>query len=196
MESTRRLANVRIHVERVIGSARQKFQTLSVTTPLPTQYTRSKDGGPILLDSIVRVCCALHNACEIIVPVAWMVSVTHTEANVFSHACIPFILSVQMYNYQDGPSTPITCIPLTTTSCMPSRNFSSTSLQQKVNKITWTIIITRAQSVRHNRYNWIQKWQTEHLAIYHLSLWCHTQNTAVSISVICWSVARMAETPW
>ena len=59
VESTRRLANVRIHVECAIGSVRQKFQILSATTPLPTQYTRSKDGGPILLDSIVRVCCAL-----------------------------------------------------------------------------------------------------------------------------------------
>ena len=68
VESTRRLANVRIHVERVIGSVRQKFQILSATTPLPTQYTRSKNGGPILLDSIVRVCCALHNVCDIIVP--------------------------------------------------------------------------------------------------------------------------------
>ena len=68
VESTRRLANVRIHVERVIGSVRQKFQILSATTPLPTQYTRSKNDGPILLDSIVRVCCALHNVCDIIVP--------------------------------------------------------------------------------------------------------------------------------
>lgn len=67
VESTRRLANVRIHVERVIGSVRQKFQILSATTPLPTQYTRSKNGGPIILDSIVRVSCALHNACDIIV---------------------------------------------------------------------------------------------------------------------------------
>lgn len=69
VESTRRLANVRIHVERVIGSVRHKFQILNATTPLPTQYTRSKDGGPVLLDSIVRVCCALHNTCDIIVPV-------------------------------------------------------------------------------------------------------------------------------
>ena len=76
VESTRRLANVRIHVERVIGSVieniygsvRQKFQILSETTSLPTQYTRSKDGSPTPIDSIVRVCCALPNACDIIVP--------------------------------------------------------------------------------------------------------------------------------
>ena len=34
---------------------------------LPTEYTKSKKGGPILLDSIVR-CCALHNVCDVIVP--------------------------------------------------------------------------------------------------------------------------------
>ena len=68
VEETRKLANVRIHVERVIGSVRQRFQILSATTPLPSEYTRSKRGGPVLLDSIVRVCCALHNVCDIIVP--------------------------------------------------------------------------------------------------------------------------------
>ena len=68
VESTRKLANVRIHVERVIGAVRQRFKILSATTPLPTQYTRSKNNGPILLDSIVRVCCALHNTCDMIIP--------------------------------------------------------------------------------------------------------------------------------
>jgi len=52
----------------VIGSVRQRFQILSATIPLPSEYTRSKRGGPVLLDSIVRVCCALHNVCDIIVP--------------------------------------------------------------------------------------------------------------------------------
>lgn len=68
VEGTRRIANVRIHVERVIGAVRQRFKILSATTPLPTEYTKSKLGGPVLLDSIVRVCCALHNVCDIIVP--------------------------------------------------------------------------------------------------------------------------------
>lgn len=68
VESTRKLANVRIHVERVIGAVRQRYKILSATTPLPTEYTRSKRGGPIFLDSIVRVCCSLHNVCDIIVP--------------------------------------------------------------------------------------------------------------------------------
>ena len=68
VESTRKLANVRIHVERVIGAVRQRYQILSATTPLPSEYTKSKQGGPVLLDSIVRVCCALHNVCDVIIP--------------------------------------------------------------------------------------------------------------------------------
>ena len=63
VEATCRIANVRIHVECMIGAVRQRFKILSATTPLPTEYTKSKlqVGGPVLLDSIVRVCCALHN---------------------------------------------------------------------------------------------------------------------------------------
>ena len=34
---TRRIANVRIHVERVIGSVRQKYTILNATTPLPNE---------------------------------------------------------------------------------------------------------------------------------------------------------------
>ena len=67
VEQTRKVANVRIHVERVIGSVRQRFQLLNATTPLPTEYTKSKLDGPVLLDSIVRCCCALHNVCDVIV---------------------------------------------------------------------------------------------------------------------------------
>ena len=37
VEAMRRLANVRIHVERVIGAVRQRFKILSATTPLPTE---------------------------------------------------------------------------------------------------------------------------------------------------------------
>ena len=53
MEATRKLANVRIHVERVIGAVRQRFKILDATSTLPTEYTRSKGGGPVLIDSIV-----------------------------------------------------------------------------------------------------------------------------------------------
>ena len=69
VEGTRKIANVRIHVERVIGAARQRFQILSATIPLPNEYSRTKQGGLVFLDSIVRVYCGLHNVCDSIVSI-------------------------------------------------------------------------------------------------------------------------------
>ena len=69
VEDTRKLANVRIHVERVIGSIRQRFQILSATGVLPKEYVSKKSyNGRVMLDSIVTVCCALNNRCAGIVP--------------------------------------------------------------------------------------------------------------------------------
>ena len=68
IEATRKLANVRIHVERVIGAVRQRFQILSATGVLPKEFVSKKSNGKILLDSVVRVCCALNNVCEGIIP--------------------------------------------------------------------------------------------------------------------------------
>ena len=67
VEKTRNIANVRIHVERVIGSVRQRFSILSGTGVLPKEVCQSKD-GLVLLDAIVRVCCTLNNMCDGIVP--------------------------------------------------------------------------------------------------------------------------------
>ena len=68
VEATRKLANVRIHVERVIGTVRQRFQILSATGVLPKELIERKINGSIVLDSVVRVCCSLNNVCEGIVP--------------------------------------------------------------------------------------------------------------------------------
>ena len=68
VEATRKLANVRIHVERIIGAVRQRFQILSATGVLPKELTEKKINGTIVLDSVVHVCCALNNVCEGIVP--------------------------------------------------------------------------------------------------------------------------------
>ena len=68
VEATRKLANVRLHVERFIGAVRQRFKILDATSTLPTEYTRSKGGSPVLIDSIIRICCALHNVCDVIIP--------------------------------------------------------------------------------------------------------------------------------
>lgn len=68
VEETRRKANVRIHVERIIGSTRQTFPILSATAVLPWEYIQPNEHHQVLVDSIVRVCCALHNLREGVVP--------------------------------------------------------------------------------------------------------------------------------
>ena len=68
VEATRKLANVRIHVERIIGAVRQRFQILSATGVLPKEMSEKKTNETIMLDAVVCVCCALHNVCEGIVP--------------------------------------------------------------------------------------------------------------------------------
>lgn len=68
VESTRKLANVRIHVERIIGAVRQRFQILSATGVLQKELVSQKTSRGVVLDSIVRVCCAINNVLEGIVP--------------------------------------------------------------------------------------------------------------------------------
>ena len=68
IEATRKLANVRIHVERIIGSVRQRYQILSATGALQKELVCRKSNGTTVLDSIVKICCALNNVCTGIVP--------------------------------------------------------------------------------------------------------------------------------
>jgi len=66
IEETRKIASVRIHVERIIGLTRSKFKILKgpiQITTLKKQYDET-----CLLDSIVIVCCALINMCSSVVP--------------------------------------------------------------------------------------------------------------------------------
>ena len=71
VEQTRGIANVRIHVERVISLLCRKYATLQST--LPTDYLTCSQNGPPetqvpIIDSIIRVCSALVNFCPPIVP--------------------------------------------------------------------------------------------------------------------------------
>ena len=68
IEKTRNIANVRIHVERVIGCVRQHFTILNATGVLPKEYYQQKQDDVVLLDAIVKVCCALNNMCGGVVP--------------------------------------------------------------------------------------------------------------------------------
>lgn len=67
IESTRGLAAVRIHVERVIGVVRQKYSMLQGTISIPLCVSDDME-QPTPLDKIVSVCCALTNACPSVVP--------------------------------------------------------------------------------------------------------------------------------
>ena len=66
VEQTRRIANVRIHVECVIGFIRQKYTILSGT--LPIDFITPWDDGVALIDKVVVVCCALSNICDSVIP--------------------------------------------------------------------------------------------------------------------------------
>ena len=66
IEKTRKLANLRIHIERVIGATRQRFSILSST--LPIQYMKSSRDDIPVVDKIIRICSALNNLCVSTVP--------------------------------------------------------------------------------------------------------------------------------
>ncbi|KAL4120840.1 hypothetical protein QTP88_013458 [Uroleucon formosanum] len=66
IEETRKIASVRIHVERVIGLTRSKFKILN--GPVQITTLKNQDDRTCLLDSIVTVCCILTNMCNSVVP--------------------------------------------------------------------------------------------------------------------------------
>ena len=71
MEKTRGIANVRIHVERVIGVLRQKYTILQST--LPIDFLLCDLNGPEnsrkpLVDKMIRDCAALVDLCPPITP--------------------------------------------------------------------------------------------------------------------------------
>ncbi|KAJ8977271.1 hypothetical protein NQ317_003973 [Molorchus minor] len=68
IETTRKTASVRIHVERVIGMLRQKYTILKDTLPLQALKEKSIDEQFVLIDQIVVVCCALINLSPPIIP--------------------------------------------------------------------------------------------------------------------------------
>ena len=71
VEQTRGIANVRIHVERVIGLLCRKYTILQST--LPTDYLTYNQNGPPetqvpVIDRSIRICSALVNCCPPKVP--------------------------------------------------------------------------------------------------------------------------------
>jgi len=67
VQTTRKLAHLRIHIERVIGVVRQKYTILE--SQVPIDYLLSKDSETeTLMDKIAFICCSLTNLCESVVP--------------------------------------------------------------------------------------------------------------------------------
>lgn len=66
-DRTRKIANVRIHVERVIGTARVRFKILP-KGPITINFLRNVDKGIRFVDKIVKVCCILTNLLPSFVP--------------------------------------------------------------------------------------------------------------------------------
>ena len=67
VEQTRRIANVRIHVERVIGNVRKKYSLLGMCQPIDF-LSRKSNEDVTTLDKIVTVACSLNNLCNSVVP--------------------------------------------------------------------------------------------------------------------------------
>ncbi|CAN7985166.1 unnamed protein product [Ixodes hexagonus] len=66
VEATRKLANVRIHVERVIGLIRNKYVITKSVIPIDLLCAEGQDRATTL-DKIVFVCCALASLCDSVV---------------------------------------------------------------------------------------------------------------------------------
>ena len=56
---------VRIHIERIIGSLKQKYTILQ--NILPIRFISDSDNSIAQLDKVISVCCALVNLCPAIV---------------------------------------------------------------------------------------------------------------------------------
>ena len=68
VEATRKIASVRIHVERVIGIIRNKYTILQDI--LPIDFLMKKDASNLTtIDKITVIACALTNLCGSVIPV-------------------------------------------------------------------------------------------------------------------------------
>ena len=61
------IANVRIHVERVIGNLRKKYSLLNSHLPIDF-LTRKENAEYCTIYKIVTICCALCNVCDSVAP--------------------------------------------------------------------------------------------------------------------------------
>ena len=97
VEQTRRIANVRIHVERVIGNIRKKYSLLSTCQPIDF-LSQKPDEDATTFDKIVTVACSLNYLCNSVVPTDWVIVITqYTVTTLFSCMDLEFVLN-HMYS--------------------------------------------------------------------------------------------------
>ncbi len=60
-EETRKIAHLRVHLNRVVGCVRRKYTMLSAAVPV--NMIACEDEDMMFLDKVVTVCCALTNMC-------------------------------------------------------------------------------------------------------------------------------------
>lgn len=70
VESSRRIANVRIHVERLIGLVRRKFRILEQKLDFSFLQRARTSSDAARIDDVVIICCALSNLSAPIVPMS------------------------------------------------------------------------------------------------------------------------------
>ena len=81
--NTRKIANVRIYVERVIGSMGQRYGILN--GPIPLDYLITKDLNDITtVDKILSVCCCLSNVSKSAVSFDWKLLLKGTDLNKYN----------------------------------------------------------------------------------------------------------------
>ena len=68
IENARKLANVCIHIEHVIGATHQRYAILM--SCMPINFLKAKNPGDIPpIDKIILICSALNNLCVSVVPI-------------------------------------------------------------------------------------------------------------------------------
>lgn len=66
VKSTRKLTNVQIHIKRVIGVIKQKYNIFS--NIIPIVLLKNKYDNAAFIDKTLTVCCSLYNLNSSIVP--------------------------------------------------------------------------------------------------------------------------------
>lgn len=106
----RNIANVRIHVECVIGNIRKKYSLLSGTQPI--ELVSSSDENITTLDKIVYVCYVIINMCDSVVPFDWLLKHYLTKSFNITNVTVHVIIPNHLYMYTNMADRKITYLKI------------------------------------------------------------------------------------